>query len=54
MINATQFGLAAYFYARDYRRIWHVMKGLEYAMVTVNEGLLPTELAPSAASRSPA
>ncbi|WP_148254392.1 NAD-dependent succinate-semialdehyde dehydrogenase [Aidingimonas lacisalsi] len=46
MANATEFGLAAYFYANDYRRIWHVMEGLEYGMVAVNEGLLSTELAP--------
>nr|WP_263574619.1 NAD-dependent succinate-semialdehyde dehydrogenase [Halomonas sp. ML-15] len=46
MANDTEFGLAAYFYARDYRRIWHVMEGLEYGMVAVNEGLLSTELAP--------
>lgn len=46
MANATEFGLAAYFYARDYRRIWHVMEQLEYGMVAVNEGLLSTELAP--------
>ena len=46
MANATEFGLAAYFYARDYRRIWHVMERLEYGMVAVNEGLLSTELAP--------
>ncbi|MBA2780139.1 NAD-dependent succinate-semialdehyde dehydrogenase [Billgrantia kenyensis] len=46
MANATEFGLAAYFYASDYRRIWHVMEGLEYGMVAVNEGILSTELAP--------
>ena len=46
MANDTEFGLAAYFYARDYRRIWHVMEGLEYGMVAVNEGILSTELAP--------
>ncbi|MGQ0333653.1 NAD-dependent succinate-semialdehyde dehydrogenase [Halomonas elongata] len=46
MANATEFGLAAYFYANDYRRIWHVMEALEYGMVAVNEGLLSTELAP--------
>ncbi|MBB3140283.1 NAD-dependent succinate-semialdehyde dehydrogenase [Halomonas organivorans] len=46
MANATEFGLAAYFYARDYQRIWRVMEGLEYGMVAVNEGLLSTELAP--------
>ncbi|SOC54096.1 succinate-semialdehyde dehydrogenase / glutarate-semialdehyde dehydrogenase [Chromohalobacter canadensis] len=46
MANATEFGLAAYVYARDYRRIWQVMEGLEYGMVAINEGLLSTELAP--------
>ncbi|WP_346795430.1 NAD-dependent succinate-semialdehyde dehydrogenase [Halomonas sp. Bachu 37] len=46
MANDTPFGLAAYFYARDYRRIWRVMEGLEYGMVGVNEGLISTELAP--------
>ncbi|WP_043516616.1 NAD-dependent succinate-semialdehyde dehydrogenase [Halomonas sp. BC04] len=46
MANATEFGLAAYFYARDYQRIWHVMEGLEYGMVAINEGILSTELAP--------
>lgn len=46
MANATEFGLAAYFYARDYKRIWHVMEALEYGMVAVNEGILSTELAP--------
>jgi len=46
MANATNSGLASYFYARDYRRIWRVMEGLEYGMVAVNEGILSTELAP--------
>lgn len=46
MANDTPFGLAAYFYARDYRRIWRVMEGLEYGMVGINEGLISTELAP--------
>ncbi|MDT8894119.1 NAD-dependent succinate-semialdehyde dehydrogenase [Halomonas sp. I1] len=46
MANATESGLAAYFYANDYRRIWRVMEALEYGMVAVNEGLLSTELAP--------
>ncbi|WNK21612.1 NAD-dependent succinate-semialdehyde dehydrogenase [Halomonas piscis] len=46
LANATEFGLAAYFYARDYRRIWHVSESLEYGMVAVNEGHLSTELAP--------
>lgn len=46
LANATESGLAAYFYARDYRRIWHISESLEYGMVSVNEGLLSTELAP--------
>lgn len=46
LANATPFGLAAYCYATDYRRIWRAMEGLEYGMVGVNEGLISTELAP--------
>ncbi|XGA79657.1 NAD-dependent succinate-semialdehyde dehydrogenase [Halomonas sp. CH40] len=46
MANDTPFGLAAYFYASDYRRIWHTMEALEYGMVGVNEGIISTELAP--------
>ncbi|MGP9498988.1 MULTISPECIES: NAD-dependent succinate-semialdehyde dehydrogenase [unclassified Halomonas] len=46
MANDTEFGLAAYFFARDYQRIWHVMESLECGMIAVNEGLLTTELAP--------
>ena len=46
MANDTEFGLAAYFYASDYRRIWHTMESLEYGMVAINEGILSTELAP--------
>ncbi|MGY4878974.1 NAD-dependent succinate-semialdehyde dehydrogenase [Vreelandella aquamarina] len=46
LANDTPFGLAAYFYASDYRRIWHTMEALEYGMVGVNEGIISTELAP--------
>ncbi|WP_428624966.1 NAD-dependent succinate-semialdehyde dehydrogenase, partial [Sedimenticola sp.] len=44
--NATPFGLAAYFYARDVGRIWRVAESLEYGMVGINEGLISTEVAP--------
>lgn len=44
--NDTQFGLAAYFYARDIGRVWRVAEALEYGMVGVNEGVMSTELAP--------
>src|SRR3569832_2291427 len=46
MANDTEFGLAAYFYARDIGRIWRVSSALEYGIVGVNEGLISTEVAP--------
>jgi len=44
--NDTEFGLAAYFYARDLSRVWQVAEALEYGMVGVNTGLISTETAP--------
>ncbi len=44
--NATEYGLAAYFYARDLGRVFRVAEGLEYGMVCVNDGILSTEVAP--------
>jgi len=46
LANATEFGLAAYFYGRDIGRIWRVAEALEYGMVGVNTGLISTEVAP--------
>jgi succinate-semialdehyde dehydrogenase/glutarate-semialdehyde dehydrogenase len=46
MSNATEFGLAAYFYARDLGRVWRVAEELEYGMVCINDGILSTEVAP--------
>lgn len=46
LANATEFGLAAYFYARDIGRVWRVAEALEYGMVAINSGILSTELAP--------
>jgi succinate-semialdehyde dehydrogenase/glutarate-semialdehyde dehydrogenase len=46
MANDTEFGLAAYFYARDVGRIWRVAGGLEYGIVGINEGIISTEVAP--------
>lgn len=46
LANDTPFGLAAYFYTRDYGRIFRTLEALEYGMVGVNEGLISTELAP--------
>ena len=44
--NATQYGLAAYFYARDIGRIWRVGEALEYGMVGINTGMISTAVAP--------
>jgi succinate-semialdehyde dehydrogenase/glutarate-semialdehyde dehydrogenase len=46
MANATEFGLACYFYARDIGRVWRVAEGLEYGMVGINEGIISTAEAP--------
>ncbi|MCB1461186.1 MAG: NAD-dependent succinate-semialdehyde dehydrogenase [Nitratireductor sp.] len=46
LANATEFGLAAYFYSKDLSRVWRVAEALEYGMVAINSGLLSTELAP--------
>jgi succinate-semialdehyde dehydrogenase/glutarate-semialdehyde dehydrogenase len=44
--NATDFGLAAYFYARDIGRIWRVAERIEAGIVGINTGLISTEVAP--------
>jgi succinate-semialdehyde dehydrogenase / glutarate-semialdehyde dehydrogenase len=46
MANDTEYGLAAYFYARDVGRIFRVTDGLEYGIIGVNEGIISTEVAP--------
>ncbi len=46
LANATEYGLAAYFYARDMARVWRVAEALEYGMVGVNAGVISTEVAP--------
>ena len=40
--NATEFGLACYFYSRDIGRVWRVGEALEYGMVGINEGIIST------------
>ena len=44
--NATEFGLAAYFYSRDLGRVFRVAEALQYGMVGINTGLISTEVAP--------
>jgi succinate-semialdehyde dehydrogenase/glutarate-semialdehyde dehydrogenase len=46
LANATEHGLAAYFYARDVARVWRVAEALEYGMVGINTGLISSETAP--------
>ena len=46
LANDTEFGLAAYFYARDVNRIWKGSEGLESGIVGINTGLISTEVAP--------
>jgi len=46
LANATEYGLASYFYARDLGRVWRVAEALEYGMVGVNVGLVGNEAVP--------
>jgi succinate-semialdehyde dehydrogenase / glutarate-semialdehyde dehydrogenase len=46
MANATECGLASYFYTRDLARAFRVAERLEYGMVGLNTGLISTEVAP--------
>jgi len=44
--NDTPFGLAAYFYSTDVRRIWRMAEALESGIVGINEGAIAAEAAP--------
>jgi succinate-semialdehyde dehydrogenase / glutarate-semialdehyde dehydrogenase len=46
LANATEYGLAAYFYSRDIGRIWRVAEGIESGIVGINVGIISTEVAP--------
>ena len=46
MANDSEFGLAAYFYARDIGRIFRVAEALESGIIGINEGIISTEVAP--------
>jgi len=46
LANDTEYGLAAYFYARDIGVIWRVAEGLEFGMVGINEGIISNVAAP--------
>lgn len=46
LANKTEFGLASYFFARDVGRVFRVAEDLEAGIVSVNEGIFSTEVAP--------
>jgi succinate-semialdehyde dehydrogenase/glutarate-semialdehyde dehydrogenase len=46
LANATEYGLASYFYSRDIGRIFRVAEALEYGMVGINTGLISTAEVP--------
>jgi succinate-semialdehyde dehydrogenase/glutarate-semialdehyde dehydrogenase len=46
LANATEVGLAGYFYSRDMGRVFRVAEALEYGMVGVNTGLISTAEVP--------
>lgn len=46
LANATEFGLAAYFYASHMGRVWRVAGAIQAGMVGVNTGIISTAVAP--------
>ena len=46
LANATEFGLASYFYSRDIGRVFRVAEALDYGMVGINTGLISTAEVP--------
>jgi succinate-semialdehyde dehydrogenase / glutarate-semialdehyde dehydrogenase len=46
LANATPYGLAAYFFTEDRKRISRLNEALEYGMVGANDGMISTEVAP--------
>ncbi|MDR1662365.1 MAG: aldehyde dehydrogenase family protein, partial [Azoarcus sp.] len=46
LANATEFGLASYFFSKDLNRVIRVAEELEYGMVGINTGLISNEVSP--------
>jgi succinate-semialdehyde dehydrogenase/glutarate-semialdehyde dehydrogenase len=46
LANATEYGLAAYFYAQNIKRITNVAQQLDYGIVGVNTGRTSNAVAP--------
>lgn len=46
LANATEYGLAAYFYSRDVGRVFRVAQALQFGMLGINEGAISNAAAP--------
>ena len=46
LANATECGLAAYFYSKDMQRVFRIAEALQYGMVGINTGLISNAVAP--------
>lgn len=46
MANDTEFGLAGYFFSKDFNRVWRVAAALECGMVGVNTGKISAPESP--------
>ena len=44
--NDTNYGLAAYFYTNNSKRVWKIINKLEYGMFGINSGKISTYLNP--------
>ena len=46
LANDSEFGLCAYFYARDVGRVFRIAEGIESGIVGINVGIISNEVAP--------
>ena len=46
LANATEYGLAGYFYSSDLSRVWRVAEALEYGMLGINTSAISSEAGP--------
>lgn len=46
LANATEYGLASYFYSNNIHRVWRMAEALECGIVGINTGIFSTEVAP--------
>jgi len=44
--NDTPFGLAGYFFTKDVHRAWRIAERLQYGMISINDGILASEVIP--------